>query len=201
MLVGITGSSGSGKSIVSQAFASRDFVIIDADKVAREIVMPGEPALKELAEVFGGDIINSDNTLNRHLLASRAFSSPENTNKLNQITLGNICRRMLQRAEQCRIDGVNCAFDAPLLFEGGLDKACDCIIAITAPVDIRIKRLATRDGLSENEIRKRIARQHDDSYYTSSANYILINDKDEAEAFREASEIVEKVIAEYLMKG
>lgn len=187
MLVGITGPSGAGKGLAVQTFAAHGFCVIDADKVAREVVMPGEPALTRLAEAFGGDIVQADGTLDRRLLAKRAFASRENTDRMNGIMLAEIVRRMLDRAEECRSRGENCLFDAPLLFEAGLEKHCDCCVAVMAPLEVRIGRLAARDGITEEEIRSRIKMQHEDEYYTSRCQYIIMNDRDQT-ALEQATE-------------
>ena len=187
MLVGITGPSGAGKGLVVQTFAAHGFCVIDADKVAREVVMPGEPALMQLAEAFGGEIIQADGTLDRRLLAKRAFASRENTDRMNGIMLTEIVRRMLDRAEECRSRGENCLFDAPLLFEAGLEEHCDCCVAVMAPLEVRIRRLAARDGITEEEIRSRIKMQHEDEYYTSRCQYIIMNDRDRT-ALEQATE-------------
>ena len=201
MLVGITGPSGAGKGAVVVAFEARGFGIVDADKVAREIVMPGEPALAELAVSFGGDLINSDGTLNRRMLADRAFSSRESTDRLNQIMHGSICRRMLERAEELGARGINCVFDAPLLFEAGLEKYCDCVISVIAPVGIRAQRLAKRDGLTSEQISRRMQAQHDDEYYTSRSQYIIVNDGSLQQLAEKSEEVVKDIIARYDSKG
>lgn len=201
MLVGITGPSGSGKGAVVGTFEAYSFGIIDADKIAREIVMPGEPALAELAVRFGEDLINSDGTLNRRLLADRAFSSRESTDELNRIMHGSICRRMINRADELDAQGINCVFDAPLLFEAGLEKYCDCIVSVVAPAEIRARRLVKRDGVTDEEIRKRMKMQHEDEYYTSRSQYIIVNDGSLEQLAEKSEEIVKEIIARYDSKG
>lgn len=197
MLVGITGPSGAGKGLVVEVFESNGFRIIDADKVAREVVMPGEPLLAKLTAVFGDDIITNDGTLNRRLLADRAFSSRENTDKMNQIMHASICRRMIDRADKFKEQGINCVFDAPLLFEAGLEKHCDCCIAVIAPVALRIQRLSKRDGITEGEIHKRLSMQHDDEYYISRSQYIITNDGSRSELAQSVQTIVRQIIDKY----
>lgn len=194
MLVGVTGPSGAGKGLAVQTFAAHGFCVIDADKVAREVVMPGEPALTRLAEVFGGEIIQADGTLDRRLLAKRAFASRENTDRMNDIMLTEISRRMIARAEECRGRGEDCLFDAPLLFEAGLEEYCDCCVAVIAPLALRIRRLAKRDGITEEEIRSRIKRQHEDEYYTSRCQYIIMNDSDQTALEQKTEAIIQRIM-------
>lgn len=178
MLLGITGPSGAGKGCVTEVFKKLGFEVIDADQVAREVVRPGEPTLAALAKEFGGDIIRDDGSLDRRALAQKAFTSPQRTQTLNGIMHGEICRRMTGLAESYAKAGKNCLFDAPLLIEAGLLKKCDACIAVIAPPELRIARLTRRDGLTEQEIRTRLSRQHDDEYYTSRCQFTVINDGD-----------------------
>lgn len=194
MLVGITGPSGAGKGLAVQTFAAHGFCVIDADKVAREVVMPGEAALRQLAAIFGGDIIRADGTLDRRLLAKRAFASRESTDRMNEIMLTEICKRMLARAEECRSRGEDCLFDAPLLFEAHLEEYCDRCVAVIAPLALRIGRLAARDGLTEDEIRSRIKMQHEDEYYTSRCQYIIINDSDKAALEKQTEAVIQLIM-------
>ena len=164
--------------MVVTCFASHGFRVIDADRIAREVVMPGEPALRQLAAAFGEDILLPDGTLDRRTLADRAFASRENTDRMNAIMLTEIVSRMTERADAYRAAGENCLFDAPLLLEAHLEEVCDCCVAVIAPLDVRIRRLIARDGLTEDEIRRRVSRQHEDAYYTSRCQYIIYNDSD-----------------------
>lgn len=194
MLVGITGPSGAGKGLVVKVFEANGFQTIDADKVSREVVMPGEPALSELSAEFGEDIINADGTLNRRLLSNRAFASRENADRMNDIMLDVICRRMIGRADEFKAQGINCVFDAPLLFEAGLEKCCDCCVAVIAPIELRINRLIGRDCITEEEIRRRIKMQHNDEYYTSRCQYVIINDKGKTELEEMSYKVVKDIL-------
>lgn len=86
LLIGLTGGIGSGKSTVAAMLRDQGIRVVDADQIAREVVEPGQPALAELVEVFGQDILNDDGSLNRQELANRAFATEEATNALNAIT-------------------------------------------------------------------------------------------------------------------
>ncbi len=194
MIVGITGPSGAGKSLAVEEFARRGFDVIDADRVAREIVMPGEPALDALAARFGGDILLPGGVLDRKRLASRAFSTPENTQALNGITHGFILSRMKAMAAASAKAGRNCLYDAPLLIESGLHESCDVCVAVTAPEEVRIKRLLLRDGISQAEIRARLSRQHDDAFYTSVCDYVIVNDGGIDALRRKAAAVADEIL-------
>ena len=193
VLLGITGPSGAGKGCVAKFFAQRGYAVIDADQVAREVVMPGQPVLAALADRFGGDIVKADGTLDRRLLAQRAFSSQEETKALNQIMHGEICRRMKALAENYKKSGQNCLFDAPLLIEAGLTELCDRCIAVISSEDVRIARLMERDGISQQEIHNRLSRQQSDDYYTSQCDYTIVNNGDLKELEKQAEAIADSL--------
>ena len=193
VLLGITGPSGGGKGCVAKIFAQRGFAVIDADQVARDVVLPGQPVLAALADRFGGDIIKADGTLDRRLLAQRAFSSQEQTKALNQIMHGEICRRMKSLAENYKKSGQNCLFDAPLLIEAGLTELCDRCIAVISSEDVRIARLMERDGISQQEIHNRLSRQQSDDYYTSQCDYTIVNNGDLKELEKQAEAIADSL--------
>ena len=193
VLLGITGPSGAGKGCVAKFFAQRGYAVIDADQVAREVVMPGQPVLAALADRFGGDIVKADGTLDRRLLAQRAFSSQEETKALNQIMHGEICRRMKALAENYKKSGQNCLFDAPLLIEAGLTELCDRCIAVISSENVRVTRLMERDGISQQEIHNRLSRQQSDDYYTSQCDYTIVNNGDLKELEKQAEAIADSL--------
>lgn len=197
MIVGLTGPSGAGKGVAAAEFAAHGFRVIDADLVARQVTVAGEPVLARLAEEFGADVLHPDGTLNRRRLAERAFATQEGTGRLNALLHGEICRRMLAEAATAAAEGKPCLFDAPLLFEAGLDKECDCCVAVLAPTEIRLARLRQRDRRTDTELRQRLARQPDDAFYEARCDYRLVNDGSE-EDFRQS---VEQVIGQIMRRG
>lgn len=190
-VVGLTGPIGSGKSVVAQIFLNNDYKLIDADKVAREVVEKGSPVLEKLALEFGCDVINQDGTLNRRLLADRAFSTKEGTDRLNSITHPAIVDLVKKKIAQYEENGVErIIYDAPLLFESNTNKLCDCIVSVIAPKEVRIQRVIERDSVTEADVRKRISAQHDESYYTEKSNYVIYNNSTLKELRRRTQSIV-----------
>ncbi len=198
-IIGLTGQTGAGKSTVARFVTALPFktAVIDADSVAREALAVGSDCLKRLAKLFGYDIINSDGSCNRKLLASRAFSSKEQTQLLNAVTHPWIIERvkeyiLLYRSEKCDI----ILFDAPLLFESGGDSLCHKIIAVTAPDEIRLDRIIRRDGLSESEARLRMNAQHDEAYYSQRADFIIDGSKSPEAVKKQVGNIIKEVCDE-----
>ena len=191
LIVGLTGPSGSGKSTVSAFFEKAGFTVINADKVAREIMSPDGVCLKQLGLAFGSDIINEDGTLNRRRLAEKAFSDKERTKLLNDITHPQIFLRTLKLCRESIDSGrPRILFDAPVLFESNSDLMCDCVISVIAPREMRVKRLAQRDGLSEAEIERRLSAQHGDDYYAARSDFVIDGGKTLEEVGRAANEII-----------
>ncbi len=174
-IIGITGQTGAGKSSITQYAQSIGCHIIDADLTARKILEKGSVCLDCLSVAFGNDIVHSDGTLDRKLLAKRAFSSFENTDKLNSITHPFIFAetiRMIDSIRNIKKDAV-IILDAPTLFESRIDVICDYVIAVICPESIRRERIIKRDGLSEADADIRLKAQKDDSFYIGKSDFIL----------------------------
>ena len=175
-LIGLTGGIGSGKSTVAQLLEEQGWVLVDADRIARDIVEPGQPALGELAAAFGDDILRTDGSLDRGLLASRAFASPEQTDVLNSITHPRIQEETQARFAAARRAGEEfVVYDMPLLVDNGLDKDMDATIVVDVEAEERVRRLVAFRGLDEADARRRIAAQIPDDVRLAAADYVIDN--------------------------
>lgn len=173
---GLTGKSGSGKTTASKLLEKKGFYVVDGDVLARKTTEKGSPVLKKLADFFGEDILLPDGTLDRRKTAERAFSTPENTKKLNEITHGEIDRLFSLEIEKAKKAGYeNCLFDAAALLESPSKERCDKIIVVTAPLEVRLKRILARDSITEQEALRRINAQKDDEYYFRHADILIRN--------------------------
>lgn len=175
-VAGLTGQTGSGKSTVAEIFKSNGVCVIDCDALARTVVEKGSPVLLKLAELFGNDVINGDGTLNRRLLAQRAFASEEKTALLNSVThpaITALARELTAKAEK---DGVKIVMlDAPVLFASELINDCRAVVCVCAPKEQRAARLAVRDGITQGEIERRMSAQPDEKYYRDNSDIIIEN--------------------------
>lgn len=179
-VLGLTGPSGAGKTFAAGVFRSEGFAVVDADRIARAVVEPGEPCLQRLAEAFGPGILRPDGSLDRRRLADLAFPSPERLERLNAITHPFILARIRGELTTLRKHGTAFALlDAPALFQSGAETLCDRVAVVLAPEAARLNRLYRRDGLSPEEARRRIGAVCD-NFFTDRADDILRNDGDEA---------------------
>lgn len=157
--IGLTGGIATGKSTVSHMLVALGAKLIDADVVAREVVAPGQPALKEIAARFDG-VVGPDGTLDRKKLGARVFASETDRAALNAITHPRIQARVVDLAQSYAASGAPVVvYDAALLFENGLERALEGVILVTAPAEVQLHRLMTRDGLSREAAQARIDAQ------------------------------------------
>lgn len=178
LIIGLTGKTGAGKSTVAAYLEKQGCFIIDGDKVAREVVLPSSPALAELADAFGEDIILADGSLDRKALAQRAFSSREKTELLNSITHPHIKRRFEELIKKAQCEGfVAAVIDAAALLESDCRELCKKIIVVHADEELRLKRILERDGISREQALTRIKGQMDDNYYFERADMIIYNNE------------------------
>ena len=156
---GLTGNIGSGKSTVARMLAARGIPVVDADRVAREVVEPGQPALAEIATRFPG-VVKADGSLDRRALAERVFADERERRDLEGILHPRIAEEVATRMAALADAGHGVAvYEAALIVENGLQHGLDGLIVVTAPVEAQIARLRLRDGMSEAEARARIAAQ------------------------------------------
>lgn len=175
-IIGLTGGIGSGKTSVADLLRSHGLPVIDADQLARDVVEPGQPALAELADAFGADILHADGTLNRGELAARAFASEDATQRLNDITHPRIMALRDELIDDARDDGEPAViYDMPLLVEKGQHEDMDLVVVVHVDVEKRIERLVNGRGLDEADVRRRIAAQATDEERLAVADVVIDN--------------------------
>ncbi len=176
LVIGLTGSTGAGKSEVSRRFAECGYTIIDADVLARRAVEPHTDALAQLVNRFSDAILQKDGSLDRAALAAVAFATPEATAAMNAIVhpaVIALLHRDLEAAKQRDVAVV--VLDVPLLFQTGLESLCDHTVAVTAPPAVRLARICARDGITEEQGAARMRAQPMDKYYAERATYVIEN--------------------------
>lgn len=179
-IIGITGRSGCGKSSATKFLAGQGYPCIDADLVAREVLLPGSPCIAELQEYFGKDIMEEDGTIKRRLLADRAFATPEGTRVLTSITQPEILRRINERLLQAQRDGAQMAFvDGAVIVGTPFQSRCDALVLITAPYETSVQRICARDAISPEMARRRLDAQTPLETLRAAATMEIVNDGSE----------------------
>ena len=174
MVIGITGNSGSGKTEIAKILAKRiEAEIIDADRIARKLAEPGRIYYKKILELFGNQIL-IENRLNRRKIAEIIYSDSNKREKLNSLTYKYVVDEIKAQIEDKK-EAKNIVIDAPLLFEGRLDKVCDFTIGVIADTETKIRRICYRDKIDEESARARLEIQKDNEYYKKNADYIINN--------------------------
>lgn len=180
MRIALTGGIGSGKSTVARLFDAKGAVVVDADAIARAIVEPGEPALAEIREAFGPDVIDPSGRLDRAALAGIVFADPDALARLNAITHPRIAARSAELIAAAP-SGAVIVYDMPLLVEQGpqaLD-GWDAILVVDAPDDARLERLVAR-GLDRDDALKRMGAQATRQERLAAADHVIDNSGDPA---------------------
>jgi len=181
LIIGLTGGIACGKSTVAAMLAELGAFVVDADRIAREVVMPGEPALAEVAAVFGQAVIRDDGSLDRKKLGEIVFADPEKRKRLEAILHPAIRERMWATIRRVKADepGRIVVADIPLLYETGQEHLYDGVIVVYVPRVVQIERLLQRNPeLSEAQARERIQAQMDIERKKELADWVIDNSGD-----------------------
>jgi dephospho-CoA kinase len=177
LTVGLTGGIGSGKSEVARRLADKGATIVDADQVAREVVEPGTPGLRQVVEEFGSGVLRPDGTLDRPALGAVVFADPQKLQALNAIVHPLVGARTAELIEQAQTSGAQiCVHDVPLLVESGLAAAYEVLVVVAADPGTQLSRLTGIRGMTEPEARQRIAAQAPLADKVAVATHVIHND-------------------------
>jgi dephospho-CoA kinase len=188
LLVGLTGGIGSGKSTVSGMLAERGAEIIDADRIAREVVMPGTSAWCKIRDHFGPQVLFPDGSIDRQTLAGIVFGDPGKLALLNEITHPAIFQRIADRLEAARDRDVIVVLDAALLIETGLAQRVDMLVVTHSPKEIQVERLAAQ-GMSPTHAKARMAAQLTPEEQVSRADIVIENSGPLEDLARQVDEV------------
>ena len=195
-VIGLTGNIGSGKSTVAQFFRELGAAVIDADSVAREVVEPGRPALVELTEAFGENILNADGRLNRGLVADIVFNDDKKREILNGIIHPAIYNEITGDIQKYRNEGAGIVIiEAALIIEKkGLLKLIDKLIVVSVNEETQVERLLGRGDLSREQISARIKSQSSNEEKVRHADYVIDNNS----GLEKTREQVQQILGELI---
>lgn len=176
-IIGITGRSGCGKSSATNFLREQGYPCIDADLVAREVLLPGSACIPQLQALFGADIVDEHGQVRRRLLADRAFATPEGTAALTGVTQPEILRRIDAALAEAEAAGAKLAFvDGAVIVGTPFEAKCDALLLVTAPYDTSVARICARDGIAPEMARRRLDAQTPLETLRAAATAELVND-------------------------
>jgi dephospho-CoA kinase len=180
-LVGLTGGIASGKSTFAAALRELGIPVLDADRLARQAVRRGSPALEEIARAFGPAVLGPDGELDRKRMAERVFADPTARARLEAIVHPAVRRAVAEETRRLSEAGHDLAFyDVPLLYETGLDRQVELVVVVYAPREVQRARLMARDGIGQAEAEARLEAQMPIEEKARRADVVVANDGDPA---------------------
>lgn len=187
-IIGVTGSSGSGKDSICKII-EREYnaEIVDADKIAKELSKKGTMYLNSIIDCFGTEIIDKKGELNRKKLANIIFEDENKREELNKLTFIHVVDEIQKRIKRMRRKII--VINVPLLFESNLDKICDFVIAVISDKDKQIERIMKRDNITRESAEKRIKAQNTNEFFKENADYIIYNNDEIEDMTKQLSKI------------
>ncbi len=193
-IIGITGPTGAGKSLLTSYLREKGIPTIDADGVYHSMLIPPSECLNALRSAFGDGVFCADGSLDRGKLGTLVFNSQEKLELLNGTVLQNvICEIRRIIADLCKGGADTVAIDAPTLIESGFHKECSTVISVLAPTQLRLERIIERDRISPESAKLRIKAQKSDRFYIENSDFVLTNDGDTKKFENEVSRLFEKL--------
>ena len=183
-IIGITGGTGSGKTIALHALEKQGTIALDCDEIYHELLDKNNDMKAEIEAHFNGILING--AIDRKQLSELVFNDKSALEKLNKITHKHVVDEVKRRlADWEKQGGTVAVIDAIALFESGVNELCNITVGIVAPVETRIKRIMKRDNITREQAERRINAQKSDSFYIDNCDKVLENNYNTTEEFRE----------------
>lgn len=186
MIIGLTGQTGAGKSIVCEVFSKKGIKVIDCDKISREVTKNNSPVLEKISQKFEGVVKNG--VLDRQSLGKIVFSSPQKKAVLESILFPEIVKRVKGEI----LGEKTVIIDAPTLFESGLNEICDKTLAVVADDQKRLSRIVLRDGIDESGAKLRMSAQHTAEWFKNNCDAVIENDGSKNEFIKRVDEVLLK---------
>jgi len=193
LIIGLTGSIGTGKSTIAEMFEQLNIPVVDADKIARLVVEPGEAAYDGIVEAFGEGILFDDGRLNRQALGNIVFSDEKQRQRLNEIIHPAIRQEMIEQRDHYVAQGEPViVLDIPLLYENNLTWLVDQVIVVSTSEDVQLQRILTRDHSSREEALQRIQSQLSITEKVMLADAVIDNNGTIEASFQQLKDILQR---------
>ncbi|WP_299976406.1 dephospho-CoA kinase [Desulfobacula sp.] len=197
--IAVTGSAGSGKSLVCQRFKEIGLVTLDCDVIARYVVEPGEEAFEKVVELFGQKVVRKEGTLDRATLRNIIMNDSLLRQKMENILHPQIIKEMVSQIENAEIkDKKAVVVEVPLLFELGMEEQFDITIAVMAKDMDLIKRISDRDNVTKKDAQKILDLQMSQENKMTRADYVILNEGKRSELFESVDNLFNKIQKEFL---
>ena len=200
--IGVTGSAGSGKSIVLKTFADLGLVTLDCDQIARQVVEPGEEGYRGVKKIFGSKVIAPNGDLDRALMRARILEDPELRRKLEALIHPLIIRRLFEDMAAAEYDREGaCAVEVPLLFELGMEKYFDVTLVVVSDERVLLERISHRDDVGINSAKKMISLQMSQEDKARYGDYVVENKGEKGELVESVKDLYLKIKKEFLTRN
>ena len=196
MIIGITGSSGAGKSTVCEILEEYQIKVLNADKMTKQLSKKGYEYLTDITILFGKEILQENGELDRPKLANIIYNNEEKRRKLNECTFRHIHVALQEEIKKIYTNNQKSiiAIDAPLLFEAKLEDICNLVIAVIAKdEELQIERIIQRDHITREQATRRLQAQMPDEFYTSKSQYVIVNDGKIEDIEEQIKEVLENI--------
>ena len=192
-IIGITGSSGAGKSNLSEIISNMyDTYVINADELAKEMYKNGTEYYNSIVKEFGKNILAKNKEIDKSKLSEKIYSNENERKILNNLTFYYLTIEIKKIIEKEKMHKI-IIIDAPLLFESNLDKLCDVIIGVITEKKLQVSRICKRDNINEEKANIRLNIQKSDAFFLKNCDFIILNDKDK-EYMKTQIKSIEKII-------
>ncbi|WP_321416498.1 dephospho-CoA kinase [uncultured Desulfobacter sp.] len=199
--IGVTGSAGSGKSLVCEGFRRIGLETLDCDEIARQVVAPGRIAYYQVVNSFGSHIVSSDGALDRSALRRMILTTEGSREKLESILHPIIISETVRLMnEAVQLKQKSCAVEVPLLFELGMEDLFDVVVVVTASDSTLVDRISCRDGVDKESAQKLLAIQMPQSEKVKKADCVIENTGEPKAVFRAVNDLYKKLVNQRLTK-
>ena len=194
-IIGVTGPTGSGKTLLTEYFASLDITTINADELYHSMLIPPSACLDAIREKFGDSVFSESGELSREKLGKIVFNDKEKLDLLNATVLGIVLDEIRRQIAILKRTGNDfLIIDAPTLIESGFHRECDTVISVIAPKNERIRRISLRDRISVERATEHVRAQKEDSFYTENSHEVIYNDSTESDFILKIKETTKKIL-------